>query len=193
MWRYWWSYPDELSRLKGDEVLLETARMAKTNHSFQIALQHQTKEFDSLGLNEAMSKAMNKPSGTSNPDMHNMLSQSMTGVSSILRRVMRIEAARQITVTAIALKRYQLKHGNYPSDLDSLVPEFVPSVPFDPVDGQPLRYRPKADGTFLLYSIGENGKDDNGNPSIERGVQITSMYWQNEYALDWVWPQPAPQ
>jgi len=77
--------------------------------------------------------------------------------------------------------------------LDSLVPEFVPDVPFDPVDGQPLRYRPKADGTFLLYSIGENGKDDNGNPSLERGVQSTSMYWQNEYALDWVWPQPATQ
>jgi hypothetical protein len=189
IWRYWWSYPDELRRLKGDEALLETARMAKTNHSFQTALKHQSAEFDALGLN----KVMNKPSGASNQDMHNMLSQSMAAVSSVLRRVMRVEAARQITVTAIALKRYQLKHGNYPPDLDSLVPEFVPSVPFDPVDGQPLHYRPKADGTFLLYSIGENGKDDNGNPSLEKGVQITSMYWQNVYALDWVWPQPATQ
>ena len=33
------------------------------------------------------------------------------------------------------------------------------------MDGQPLRYRRNADGTFLLYSIGENGKDDGGNPS----------------------------
>ena len=103
------------------------------------------------------------------------------------------EAGRQIIVTAIALKRYQLKHGNYPPDLNSLVPEFVPAVPFDPVDGQSLRYRPNADGTFLLYSIGENGKDDNGNPSLEKGVQSTSLYWQNAHALDWVWPQPATQ
>jgi hypothetical protein len=125
--------------------------------------------------------------------MHTLLSQSAASLSAVSRRLIPIEAARQITVTAIAMKRSQLKHGNYPPDLNSLVPEFVPSVPFDPVDGQPLRYRPKADGTFLLYSIGENGKDDNGNPSLERGVQITSMYWLNEYALDWVWPQPATQ
>ena len=125
--------------------------------------------------------------------MHTLLSQSIATLSFLSRRVMLQEAGRQIIVTAIALKRYQLKHGNYPPDLNSLVPEFVPNVPFDPVDGQPLRYRPKTDGTFLLYSIGENGKDDNGNPSIEKGVQSTSLYWQNAHALDWVWPQPATQ
>ena len=67
----------------------------------------------------------------------------------------------------------------------------LPSVPFDPVDGQPLRYRAKPDGTFLLYSIGENGKDDNGDPSLEKGAQSKSLYWQNIQALNWVWPQPA--
>ena len=189
VWRYWWSYPDELRRLKVDEVLLKTIRDMRTNHAFQAVQQRQTKELDAL----LPSKVRDSSSGNPSQDMHTLVSQSAASLSSVSRRVMMIEAARQITVTAIALKRYQLKHGNYPRDLDSLVPEFVPDVPFDPVDGQPLRYRPKADGTFLLYSIGENGKDDNGNPSLERGVQSTSMYWQNEYALDWVWPQPATQ
>jgi hypothetical protein len=189
MWRYWWSYPDELRALKGDEVLLETARNVRTNHSYQAGLERQTKELDALGLN----KAMNEFSGLSNQDIHNMLSQSVPGLSAVSRRVMRVEAARQITVTAIALKRYQLKHGNWPPDLNSLAPEFVPDVPYDPVDGQPLRYRPKADGTFLLYSIGENGKDDDGDPSLEKGGQSKSLYWQNTQALDWVWPQPATQ
>ncbi len=59
------------------------------------------------------------------------------------------------------------------------------------MDGQPLRYRPNADGTFLLYSVGENGKDDGGDPSLEKGVTGSSFYWQNPKALDWVWPQPA--
>ena len=122
-----------------------------------------------------------------------MLSQSIPGLIALYRKAMTVEAGRQITVAAIALKRYQIKHGNYPPDLNSLVPEFVPNVPFDPMDGQQLRYRPKADGTFLLYSIGENGKDDNGNPSLERGVQSKSLYWQNARALDWVWPQPVTQ
>ena len=48
------------------------------------------------------------------------------------------------------------------------MPEFVPKVPLDPVDGQPLRYRRNADGTFLLYSVGENGKDDGGNPALNK-------------------------
>ena len=106
---------------------------------------------------------------------------------------MSVETAKQIVITTIALKRYQLKHGNYPPDLKSLVPEFVPKVPLDPVDGQPLRYRRNADGTFLLYSVGENGKDDGGNPAMEPGVESPNYYWQNPHALDWVWPQPATE
>jgi hypothetical protein len=105
---------------------------------------------------------------------------------------MKAETSKQMAVTAIALKRYQLKHGNYPPDLNSLVPEYVPSVPLDPVDGQPLRYRLNADGTFLLYSVGENGKDDGGNPAWGTADVTTDYYhWQDSNALDWVWPQPA--
>jgi hypothetical protein len=187
MWRYWWSYTDEMRALKGEEVLVEMPRFAKTNHSYQTTLQNQTAKLDAIGL----SQAVNQSSGLPDQNIHNMLSQSIPGLGGVFRKAMILETARQITVTAIALKRYQLKHGNYPPDLDSLVPEFVPEIPFDPVDGLPLRYRPKPDGTYLLYSIGENGNDDNGDPSIERGVISTSLYWQNAHALDWVWPQPA--
>ncbi len=94
-------------------------------------------------------------------------------------------------MTAIALKRYQLKYGNYPTDLDQLVQAFLPAVPLDPIDGQSLRYRLKSDGTFLLYSIGEDGKDDGGNPSFEPGVKSSNFYWEDNMALDWVWPQSA--
>ena len=75
-------------------------------------------------------------------DMHRLFS---SGAASLhyarLQRVMRAETTKQMAIAAIALKRYQLKHGNYPPDLNSLVPEFVSKVPLDPVDGQPLRYR----------------------------------------------------
>jgi len=117
----------------------------------------------------------------------------MLSESIVTWKVMQAELAKNVAVTAIALKRYQLKHVNYPPNLNSLVPEFLPSVPLDPVDGQPLRYRRNADGTFLLYSVGENGKDDGGNPSLEPGVESSSYYWQNPHALDWVWPQPATE
>jgi hypothetical protein len=122
-----------------------------------------------------------------------MLSESIVTLSGVVRKVMRVEVAKQMVEAAISLKRYQLKHGNFPADLNSLVPEFSPTVPLDPVDGQSLRYRPNADGTYLLYSVGENGKDDGGDPSLEKGVTSSSYYWQNSHALDWVWPQPATE
>jgi hypothetical protein len=91
------------------------------------------------------------------------------------------------------LKRFQLKHGKSPETLNEMVPEFSPAVPIDPYDGKPLRYHPNADGTYLLYSVGEDGKDDGGDPSLQGGVVYPSFnfYWQNARSRDWVWPQPA--
>jgi hypothetical protein len=189
-WQYWWSYPDEARSLKGYEILLETERSAETNDSFQTALKAQAFKLASLGIDKLDDEFFYifDPEKT---DMHSMLSQSIKTLSGTVRRVMMAETAKNTIITAIALKRYQLKHGSYPPELSSLVPEFVPKVPLDPVDGQPLRYRRNADGTFLLYSVGENGKDDGGNPASEQGVESSKYYWQNHHALDWVWPQPA--
>lgn len=189
LWRHWWSYPDETRMLKGYQVLLETARSVQTNYSFLTAQQQQEsklQKFITTNGDETVwfwnPKEMN---------MHFMLSSSVRSLSRVFDKVMKIEAAKQLTVAAIALKRYQLKHGNYPTDLKSLVPEFISTVPVDPVDSQPLRYRQNTDRTFLLYSIGENGKDDGGDPSLEKSVESPSFQWQNSHALDWVWPQPA--
>jgi hypothetical protein len=54
-----------------------------------------------------------------------------------------------------------------------------------------LRYRRNFDGTFLLYSVGEDSNDDGGDPSLQKNIQSSNFYWQNSRALDWVWPQPA--
>jgi len=191
MWRNWWSYPDELRMLKGSEVLLDTARYAETNGHFDIALQGQDAKLIQLGISKLNSGFDSLFSGKT--DFHSMLSESIVTLAGVSRKVMRVESARRMTVVAIALRRYQLRHGNYPPALDSLVPEFVSTVPLDPVDGNPLHYRPKADKTFLLYSVGESGKDDGGDPSLEKGVTSSSYKWQNPHALDWVWPQPATE
>jgi hypothetical protein len=168
---------------------MDTMRLAETNGSFQVALAAQDAGLDQLGISKLNSSLDSLFYGET--DFHSMLSGSIVSLAGVARKVMRVEAAKQTVVTAIALKRYQLRHGNYPPDLNSLVPEFASKVPRDPVDGQPLRYRLNADGTFLLYSIGENGKDDGGDPSLEKGFESYYPGWQSPYALDWVWPQPA--
>jgi hypothetical protein len=65
-------------------------------------------------------------------------------------------------LASLALHEYRRRHDSYPDALADLVPEVLPRVPIDYIDGQPLRYRPTSSG-YLLYSIGENGLDDGGS------------------------------
>ena len=55
------------------------------------------------------------------------------------------------------------------------------------MNGQTLHYRINSDGTFLLYSVGENGVDDGG---ISPSHKWWELYWIAD-TLDLVWPQPA--
>jgi hypothetical protein len=96
------------------------------------------------------------------------------------------ETERQMTLAAIASKRYQLRHGQLPPSLDALVPEFLPTLPYDYMSAKPLGYRLKPDGTYLLYSVGEDGKDDGGDPSPAPGPP--PGLWGGR---DAVWPSPA--
>ena len=191
LWRYWWSYPDELRSLKGYEVLINTHHMVETSGSFQVALENQKAALDELGISK-LSDSLDAIFSNAT-DFHSMMSQSIVTLGRVIEKVMRVEVTKQTVVTAIALKRYELKHGNYPPNLSLLVPDFVSSAPIDPVDGQPLRYRLNPDGTFLLYSIGPNGKDDGGSSSPIKEVTPPSFFWESYDTLDWVWPQPATQ
>jgi hypothetical protein len=184
-WRYWWSYPDELRALKGYQALLDAPRSASTNYALSDVREELFSKIYKLSI-----PAADELAGLSNPmkiDMHYLLSSSIVTLSSVFKRVTTVETAKQLTIAAIALKRYQLKHAAYPENVTALFPEFVSAVPRDPMDGQPLRYQLKADGTFLLYSIGDDGKDDGGNPNPPAGS--TSVQWQR--GRDWVWPQSA--
>jgi len=175
-WQYWGSYPDELEALKTYGILINTAESIQTNGSFFNALQLQNQTVKGIFQNRSHG------SWVMLPDVGAMNNETSA--------FMRAEAIKQIAVAAVGLKRYQLKYGKYPADLSLLVPEFVPRVPVDPVDGKPLRYRLDVDGTFLLYSVGPNGKDDGGNPS-HATKRSQNLMWENPDALDWVWPQPA--
>ncbi len=62
-----------------------------------------------------------------------------------------------------AIERYKLRHGHVPENLDA-ISAFLPggSKPFDPVNGEPMRYIKKSDRDYLLYSIAWNLKDEGG-------------------------------
>lgn len=94
---------------------------------------------------------------------------------------------QRLTLAAIALMRYKLRYGKWPESLDKLVPEFLVEAPRDPMDWKPLRYRVNADSTFTMYSIGDNGKDDGGDPHTAADSADRNLFT----GLDIVWPRPA--
>jgi hypothetical protein len=101
--------------------------------------------------------------------------------SQACKTLARVQTLANEANVACALERYRAAHGNFPETLDLLVPHFIQKLPTDVIGGQPLRYRRKSSGDFLLYSIGWNELDDggvsvrseNGSVEIDKG--------------DWVW------
>jgi hypothetical protein len=113
-----------------------------------------------------------------------------------LGRAAEAEAERRILLTAFALERYRAKHGAYPSTLAALAPDFLKTVLVDFMDGQPLRYRLRNDGRFLLYSVGLDCVDDGGEIALEGwpspAMAVARVADFNVVPTgDIVWPYPA--
>jgi len=183
LWRSSWSYSDELHTLKSYQVIIDALRKMETdtNQFYRADYDAMISRLGMLGLtnyNNPLYKVIGFPD----------LEEAFGGGWKLPGTMIRTETARRIVITAIALKRFQLKHGAVPQNLDELVPEFLVSVPIDPFDGKPLKYHPNADKTFRLYGVGEDGIDDGGNPTNTAGDGFS---WQSNHARDWVWPQPA--
>jgi hypothetical protein len=66
------------------------------------------------------------------------------------------------TLAMIAITRYKQDKGVYPQDLKELVAAgYLSRLPIDSFSDKPLVYR-RTDGDFILYSYGENCRDDGG-------------------------------
>ena len=195
IWRTSQSYDNELRRLEFAQTILSVIRSAVTNRALYPAFTNMAEKmtecqaaqptgrghfWQTLGVSDELTRLSNAGF---------MLDENIA--TNLVIYLISAEAAKQLAVTAIALKRFQLEHGGWPEKLAELAPKYLVAVPLDPVDGEPLRYRRTTDGTFLLYSVGINGADDGGDPALLAGAENPSLYWLNQDALDWVWPQPA--
>lgn len=178
VWRFAWLDQDELHYLQCLQGMVELSREASREKSLQ-KLEPK--------VNDLLLKFQNQ-------GLYNRLryrsEMFVSSLSRILTRAMRAETERSLVISAIAIKRYALRHGACPPSLRALVPEFLASVPADYMDGQPLRFRLQPDGGFLLYSVGEDGKDDGGDASLRPGKTNLRGIWERK---DVVWPLPAGQ
>lgn len=81
-----------------------------------------------------------------------------------------------ITRTAIATERFHLANNRYPSDLADLVPEWISSIPSDIHSGGAIQYFLDSEGRPVLYSIGQNHRDDGGRP--HRDKEQGDLVWR---------------
>jgi len=77
----------------------------------------------------------------------------------------------------IGLKIYKERYGKYPEKIQLLAPEILPSLPYDPFTGKEFIYHIEKD-YFLVYSLGENEKDDNG--IFDRKTKKDDIGWKLE-------------
>jgi hypothetical protein len=73
----------------------------------------------------------------------------------------RTEVRRDLVRIGFALTAYRGEKGSYPETLDELVPKYLPEIPLDKFSEKPLIYVPR-ESDFLIYSVGNNGLDDEG-------------------------------
>ncbi|PWU10934.1 MAG: hypothetical protein C5B50_24515 [Verrucomicrobia bacterium] len=176
VWRFAWLDQDNCRALERMQWLLDIARAAVAQKSFGAA-RHAIDVWDTEASNRNLYDRLRFPEPI-----------SVTALSGVVKRSLRIETERSIVISSIALKRYDLSHGKSPASLDSLAPEFLSSVPTDYLDGKPIKYHLNQDGSFTLYSVGDDGKDDGGDPSLLPGKTNLQILWDRK---DFVWPAPA--
>lgn len=112
----------------------------------------------------------------------------MPALGKAVRKAARAQVSLEEAQVALALERYRLTNGSLPENLEALVPRYLPKVPTDVMDGQPLRYKRQGDGGYLLYSIGWNQTDDGGEVALTKNkpdapVEVTKG--------DWTWAIPG--
>ena len=109
----------------------------------------------------------------------------LPAISTVSSSALAQDARRQQALAALALERFYVKHTHYPATLSELTPEFLPAVPLDSCDGNPLRYRTTPPGRYILWSVGLDGKDDAGKVTLD-AKGATKLY-KSPYLGDWTW------
>ena len=151
-WASVWSKADELRFLETTQPLVSDTRLAMASTNYQ--------ELRAAFTNAAV----REQAGQSKFDhlRYPVSSMVVPRWAKASTAVLKYETHRQMAITAVALKRHQLKQGKLPADLSALVPDSLPALPRNFLSSDPLIYERLSDEQFTLRSFGENGQDDRG-------------------------------
>jgi hypothetical protein len=181
MWGVAWREQDQLRHHQILQRWIEEARQAATNRFFSVS---------PTGDGELELPLIGDLDPRHPFAMRYWLSQMLVpSLSRATQKAAVTEAFNELLVTACALHRYRLRHGCWPNTLNELTPEFLAEPPRDWFAGRPLRYAPREDGTFQLYSVGADGRDDGGDARPIGKDTVLAV----QRGRDLVWPVAATE
>jgi hypothetical protein len=175
-WQFAWSREDEYVYLTWTQTRLDVLRAADRTG------------YDASSRATIRNRSLPSAEGINNL-RHRFSIQLVGGLEHVIDRTVNAEGLKELAVTALALQRYQLRHGHPASSLEQLVPEFLPALPRDYWSGQTLRYRLVPGQPPLLYGVGTDGHDDGGDPTPRQGTLKSAGLVGGR---DVVWPAAAP-
>jgi len=115
---------------------------------------------------------------------HTAVSKLMLGnLMELFAKAALAQNRLELAATACAVERCRLVQGKLPENLNSLVPQFLDTVPVDICDGRPLKYRALAKDKLLLYGVGWNETDEGGQVVMNKEGTAPAVK-----EGDWVWP-----
>lgn len=169
-----WCRQSQLSLLNGYQRLLVQARqeLNPTNSGYRFA--------GKVGESSTVLGPKRRPFDI----LVNMLLPALDKAST---KAAVAETVTRLAITACALERFHLAHGEFPKTLDELAPQYVAVVPTDYMTAQPLHYERTDDGWYRLWSVGQDGKDDGGVYQLPDKRLGSSAFGP---VLDIPWPRP---
>lgn len=172
IWGIFFRYEDENQLIADSQDLIDLANKANLSETW-IPVIEKSQEIENVQKKNGALLFMSRSAATQ--------------IRSLTHRLIGTQALTNLTIAALALKRYQLDHGTYPASIGALVPEYLAGLPTDPYDGKPLRYQCLDPENFVLYSIGEDGRDGGGDAAFRTGQrELTGR-------KDIVWPKAIDQ
>jgi hypothetical protein len=95
--------------------------------------------------------------------------EQLKAFSNILDASLRTRAHLRCAMVGVAVERYRLIRGHWPTSLAEIPPNILPAVPLDPFDGKPLKYVHRDDGV-TVYSVGADEQDNGGEVGDNNGA-----------------------